>query len=769
MYQYLVKRSVSPACLVGRAMLALLFVVISTGCASRATRAQRSFEGGKRYFERQKFAEAAIEFQKSLKRNPESWESRYYLGLTQVKLGELREAYRNLNAAVELQPSFVPAHLELADLFVMGGKTEEARQQVSVAQSLDPKNARAQTVLARSYLVDKDFPRAVLEFEKAKQLSPGDALVWGQCGLAEIGTKQFALAEKDFRRALDLAPDDSENYRNLANLLRATSRSQEVEPFLRRSIEAHPKTLELNLMLADYFFQAGRQEDADRLLNNLQSRAEDFSNFNLQVGDFWMWKGEPGRAVKAFEAEHAKKADLLVQKKLISAYLALGRTNDAERLNMAVLKKDAHDLEGRAFNGALAYTRGDYSTATEQLQSVLKDDPQSLIASYYLGLSWIALDKPERAKSAFFDCVRLNDKFLQAYLRLGDLSLSAQDWQAALEYGKKAIEISPRLEDGYLLQAQAYMMKGDLNRAESILKPGEKSPDAPAGWHEALARLYSLKKNEIAATAQYEQALARSDEPLVTLTRYTDFLAQHGRGPAAIERVKQWVATNPPQASAYELLANISLREQDYAGAEAACRKALALEPQLPVPHFWLGEILEQQGKPEEALEQYNESIRLSPKDIPAYIVAGNLLSAQGQYEKGKAYFERALGQDPGAPAAQYALARWYGDRSENLDVALSMAQELKKNLPKDPQTSDLLGWIYYQKGVYRPALDQLLPAAAALPNDALVQYHLGMTYSQIGETNKARQALSHALKLGLTPTSLASKAEEELKKLVSG
>ena len=168
-------------------------------------------------------------------------------------------------------------------------------------------------------------------------------------------------------------------------------------------------------------------------------------------------------------------------------------------------------------------------------------------------------------------------------------------------------------------------------------------------------------------------------------------------------------------------------------------------------------------------MQQYDEAIRLSPKQVPPYIVAGNLLVEQGQYEKAKAYFESALSQEPSSTNAQYALAHWYGERSQNLDLALSMAQELKKNLPQDPHAADLLGWIYYQKGVYRPALDQLQPAAEALPDDAVIQYHLGMTYSQIGETQKARLALRQALKNGLAPPSLASEAEQQLKKLVSG
>ena len=586
MYYYVTKRGLSATCFGCLALLAVFFAMMSTGCASRAVRAQRSFESGKRYFEQQKFAEAAIEFQKSLKRNPQSWEPRYYLALSEVKLGQLQEGYRNLKAVVELQPSFVPAHLELAELFLLGGKTEEARKQVDAAQSLDPKDARAQALLARTYLLEKDFPRAIQEFEKAKQLAPSERKVWSETGLAEIGAKQYALAEKDFRHALELGPDDVENYRNLASILRVLGRPAEIEPLLRNAVNAHPKSLDFSFALADSYFQDGRLGNVEALFNQLKSRGAEFPDLNLQLGDFWMWRNDPGRAASEFEAQHARNPSPLVQKKLISAYLTLGRVADAERLNQGLMKKDPHDLEGRAFTGALAYFHSDFAAATEQLQAVLKDDPKSLFANYYLGLSWMALQKPEQAKSAFFDCIRGNDKFVYAYLRLGDLALGAKDWKSAVEYAKQSVEISPRLIDGYLLLAQAYMVNGDLSKAESIIKAGDKLPNMPPQFNEMAAQFYTLKKNDAAANAQYEQALARTSQPLPTLTRYADFLVEHGHASAAIERVNQWIAKTAPDPDYYELLANLYLRQKDFDNAEAACRKAFQLDPQRSVPHF---------------------------------------------------------------------------------------------------------------------------------------------------------------------------------------
>jgi tetratricopeptide (TPR) repeat protein len=153
---------------------------------------------------------------------------------------------------------------------------------------------------------------------------------------------------------------------------------------------------------------------------------------------------------------------------------------------------------------------------------------------------------------------------------------------------------------------------------------------------------------------------------------------------------------------------------------------------------------------------------------ITPYVVAGDLEMGQGQFEKAKFYFDAAKKQDPDSIAANSALVRWYADRGENLDVALTVAQELKGRFPEDQYLSDTLGWLYYQKKLYTLALQQLKPAALALSGNATVQYHLGMTYVQIGQPDRARVSLRQALRLGLT-SSAAAQTEQMLDQLTKG
>ena len=64
------------------------------------------------------------------------------------------------------------------------------------------------------------------------------------------------------------------------------------------------------------------------------------------------------------------------------------------------------------------------------------------------------------------------------------------------------------------------------------------------------------------------------------------------------------------------------------------------------------------------------------------------------------------------------------------------------------PAFQDTYGWIAYRQGKLEDARTYLEPAAAGLPDDPLVQFHLGMTYADLGENEKAIDQLTRAVAL---------------------
>jgi len=59
------------------------------------------------------------------------------------------------------------------------------------------------------------------------------------------------------------------------------------------------------------------------------------------------------------------------------------------------------------------------------------------------------------------------------------------------------------------------------------------------------------------------------------------------------------------------------VRQGKYDAAVPALRKALELNPDYAEPHKWLGEILERQNRPAEAIAQYQRALAAEPSDPP--------------------------------------------------------------------------------------------------------------------------------------------------------
>ena len=73
--------------------------------------------------------------------------------------------------------------------------------------------------------------------------------------------------------------------------------------------------------------------------------------------------------------------------------------------------------------------------------------------------------------------------------------------------------------------------------------------------------------------------------------------------------------------------------------------------------------------------------------------------------------------------------------------------------MAESPNAADTLGWVYYQKGSYRSAIDLFeeslkLAEKAKQPDNPTVHYHLGLAYNKTGEFDLAKQHLQRVLKI---------------------
>jgi Tfp pilus assembly protein PilF len=171
------------------------------------------------------------------------------------------------------------------------------------------------------------------------------------------------------------------------------------------------------------------------------------------------------------------------------------------------------------------------------------------------------------------------------------------------------------------------------------------------------------------------------------------------------------------------------------------------------------------QRKTDDALRIVEQGLKQQPGNFGLQLTLATLLEAKRDYDGAITQYEVILKEQPGSLVVANNLASLLADHrtdKASLERAGALAAVLKNS--DVAQFKDTLGWVSYQRQDYRGALRLLEDAAKALPNLAMVQYHLGMSYQATGQEDKAGDAFAKARKLAPNDSELLAKIDAALK-----
>ena len=97
----------------------------------------------------------------------------------------------------------------------------------------------------------------------------------------------------------------------------------------------------------------------------------------------------------------------------------------------------------------------------------------------------------------------------------------------------------------------------------------------------------------------------------------------------------------------------------DFEESAVHFENAVRLYPSHPEAHHYLGKVLEQLGKPEEAVDHYEQDLQIGgEKNANGHNYVGVLLGKLGQLDRAAEHFERALQINPKNLKARENLAK---------------------------------------------------------------------------------------------------------------
>ncbi|MCH8322081.1 MAG: tetratricopeptide repeat protein [Proteobacteria bacterium] len=174
-------------------------------------------------------------------------------------------------------------------------------------------------------------------------------------------------------------------------------------------------------------------------------------------------------------------------------------------------------------------------------------------------------------------------------------------------------------------------------------------------------------------------------------------------------------------------------RQGDLAGAEAACRTVLEIDPKHPDALQFLGLIAETKGDMEEAETLMRESLAANPAQPHVLNNLGNLLHKTGRSNDALKALKTATQMHPGYGEAWYNMGKVLFDL-EDFDAAAASFERAKPAWPhKEPKPQTMLGNIAKHREDYQGALKHFEEALKIDPDyfNALHNYALTLKLLQ--------------------------------------
>jgi tetratricopeptide (TPR) repeat protein len=181
--------------------------------------------------------------------------------------------------------------------------------------------------------------------------------------------------------------------------------------------------------------------------------------------------------------------------------------------------------------------------------------------------------------------------------------------------------------------------------------------------------------------------------------------------------------------------------------SEGLWRHALSIDGQSSFAHNNLGNALADQGRLEEAIDQFQKALQLNPEDADAVYNLGNAWARQGNFEAAAKQLQQALQMNPDNAMAAYDLGNVRA-RQGRLEEAMGEFEIALRIDPRLAKAHYNLGSLLTKQGKSDEAVEQYQKALEIDASYVRAYYGLGTVLTTQGQLDRAIDSFQAGLRI---------------------
>lgn len=620
-----------------------------------------------------------------------SKEQMFQEGMEFAKGGNQQGAVILFKKAIERDPDYLEARLELGLAYLKLRQPDLADNQFTLIQDQAPSNRDIALRLAKTYQ-DIDKPdKALAVLAQLDRSSPGDVEVLVAMAKCHLQKGNYAASEEKLHQALAVKPADLQTRLGMVQILYATKRADLGRQLLQRIInesagQTEPYYLQFQLAL--------QQGDGDAAIAALQRIRE----------------------IKADDMDAAYLLGLI--------YLSAGNADAARALAVDIKSKDPGQAVALRLESLVDYQQGDYQRALAGLQKSTAMQPD-FPGHYFTGMTFYQLRQYNQALGSFQKAIDLEPHEEQPQLMLARSYLRLGRIDDCLHFANKVLDSNPRSALAHDIVGSAYLKQGDYDQAMAHLNMAVRL--------EPKLVIEHFRKGPIALPAGTYQkgapdlhvALAKAAEilnPRLLLATYYLLVQNY---PQAIEIMQEGLSDSPESAILYNSMATAYFALKQPAEAITSLKKARALKPDYLDPYFNMANYHISRGDYPAAVGEYQQALAVVPNSLIATIRLAGLYELSGDSKQAASLYQRASMAGKAEGILAYA---GYLSRTGQYASCLEVLKNGTAANPDDINLNKALGLVLLAAGQADDAIRAFQRVEKISPADGsklLVETHL--------------------------------------------